>query len=125
VRMGLLIAMILICIRAEARANDIAGAWTLTGEVAGHDVELDCIFAGAAGGITARCGSDGDMGPATATMIADRNVTWKWDAGLAVLTFKGVLESDTSINGAISVAGVTGTFAMTKQPSHAPAKEKE
>jgi hypothetical protein len=101
-----------------ALADGVDGAWKISGDVVGNAIEdVVCTFATAGGKTTASCaGKDAKApGAAAPATIAGKDVTWDWDAGQAVLTFKGKLDTDKSMKGDIETSGVTGTFTATKQ----------
>ena len=98
-----------------ALADGVDGAWKISGDVVGNAVDVVCTFATAGGKTTASCTADGKAGAAAPATIAGKDVTWDWDAGQAVLTFKGKLDSEKAMKGDIETSGVTGTFSATKQ----------
>jgi hypothetical protein len=99
-----------------ALADGVDGAWKISGDIVGNAVDVVCTFATAGGKTTASCaGADAKAGAAAPATIAGKAVTWDWDAGQAVLTFKGNLDSDKAMKGDIETSGVTGTFTATKQ----------
>jgi hypothetical protein len=104
-----------LSVSGAALADDVAGAWKITGDVVGNAVETVCTFAGSGDKMTASCMADGKAGTPAPLTIADKDVSWDWDAGQAVLTFKGKLDSDKSMKGDIEVSGVTGSFTAAKQ----------
>jgi hypothetical protein len=104
-----------LSVSGMALADDVAGDWKITGDVVGNAVETVCTFAGAGDKMTAACTADGKAGTPAPLKVADKDVTWDWDAGQAVLTFKGKLDSDKSMKGDIEVSGVTGSFTAAKQ----------
>jgi hypothetical protein len=100
-----------------ALADGVDGAWKISGDIVGNAVDVVCTFATAGGKTTAACaGADAKTpGAAAPATIAGKAVSWDWDAGQAVLTFKGNLDTDKSMKGDIETSGVTGTFTGTKQ----------
>ena len=98
-----------------ALADDVTGAWKITGDVVGNAVNTVCTFATAGGKTTVACTADGKPGTAGPATVADKAVTWDWDAGQATLTFKGTLDTAKTMKGDIEVQGVTGSFTAAKQ----------
>jgi hypothetical protein len=98
-----------------AMAAGVDGAWKITGDVVGNAVNTTCTFATASGKTTAACEIDGKAGAAAPATVTDKTVTWDWDAGQAVLTFKGTLDGDKAMKGDIETSGVTGNFTAAKQ----------
>ena len=109
------VAVAALSLSGAAYADGLAGAWKITGDVVGNAVEIGCTFAGAADKPTAACGPADKVGPATPVTVAGKNVSWDWDGGQAVLTFKGTLDTDKTMKGDIEVQGVTGSFTAAKQ----------
>ena len=99
-------------VSGAAFADDVTGAWTITGDVAGNAIEnVTCTFDAK----NATCGGkDGKTAAPSPVTVAGKDVTWDWDAGQAVLTFKGKLDSDKSMKGDIEVQGITGSFTAAK-----------
>jgi hypothetical protein len=98
-----------------AFAEDLAGAWKISGDVVGNAVDTICTFAGSGDKTTAACNVDGKPGAASPVKVADKSVSWDWDAGQATLTFKGTLDTPKTMKGDIEVQGVTGNFTAAKQ----------
>jgi hypothetical protein len=98
-----------------ALADDVAGDWKISGDVVGNAVDTVCTFAGPADKPTVACTTDGKAGAASPATVAGKDVSWSWDAGQAVLAFKGTLDSPKSMKGDIEVSGVTGSFTGAKQ----------
>jgi hypothetical protein len=94
-----------------ALADDVSGAWKVTGDVVGNAVETVCTFAGG----NATCTAGGKAGAPAPAKVDGKNVSWDWDAGQAVLTFKGTLTDAKNMKGDIEVQGVTGDFTAVKQ----------
>jgi len=93
-------------------ADDVSGAWKISGDVVGNAVDTVCTLTAT----TAACNVDGKPGAASALKVDGKNVSWDWDAGQATLTFKGVLDaSGKAMKGDIEVQGVTGSFTAAKQ----------
>jgi hypothetical protein len=110
------IALLAVSLAGSASADDVAGAWKITGDVFGNAVNAVCTFAGTDASVTSTCVSDdGKAAAPSPATVTGKDVTWSWDAGQAVLTFKGTLDSGTAMKGDIEVSGVTGNFTGTKQ----------
>ena len=109
--------MAAISLSGAAFADDITGAWKVTGDVVGNALDTTCTFAGPADKTTATCvDKEGKAAAATPVTIAAKSVSWDWDAGQAVLTFKGTMDTPKTMKGDIEVQGATGnftTFAVT------------
>ena len=98
-----------------ALADDVTGAWKITGDVVGNAVETVCTFAGAGAKMTAACVAGDKASPAAPVTVSGKDVSWDWATDQATLTFKGKLDSDKSMKGDIEVSGVTGSFTAAKQ----------
>jgi hypothetical protein len=110
------VAVAALSFSGAAYADGVAGAWKIEGDVVGNAVNITCTFAGPADKTTVACaGADKAAGASTPVTIAGKDVTWDWDGGQAVLTFKGKLDSDKAMKGDIEVQGVTGSFTAAKQ----------
>ena len=105
-----------------ASAADLSGAWKLVVNVAGMTVHISCDLKQAGADLTGTCGrTDGDAPekPAAATGHVDGAVA-KWSYSVSFsdmplkLDYTGNIKSDTAMDGAISVAGMDGTFTGTK-----------
>jgi hypothetical protein len=92
-------------------ADDVAGAWKISGDVVGNAVDTVCTLTAT----TAACNVDGKPGAAAPLKVDGKSVSWDWDAGQATLTFKGTLDTPKSMKGDIEVQGVTGSFTAAKQ----------
>ena len=92
-------------------ADDVAGAWKISGDVVGNAVDTVCTLTAT----TAACNVDGKPGAASPLKVDGKSVSWDWDAGQATLTFKGTLDTPKSMKGDIEVQGVTGSFTAAKQ----------
>ena len=92
-------------------ADDVAGAWKISGDVVGNAVDTVCTLTAT----TAACKTGDKAGAASPLKVDGKNVSWDWDAGQATLTFKGTLDTPKSMKGDIEVQGVTGNFTATKQ----------
>jgi hypothetical protein len=114
-KMGLTISATVLLISGVAGADDISGTWKVSGDVVGNAVDATCTFAGAGDKATSACSVEATPGLAAPATIAGNSVTWSWDAGQAILTFKGTLDSPTAMRGDIEVSGVTGDFTAAKQ----------
>jgi hypothetical protein len=108
-------ALAVFSISGVALADDVTGAWKVSGDVVGNAVDATCIFAGSGDKTTSACSMDATPGPAVPATVAGKDVTWSWDAGQAVLTFKGTLDTPKTMKGDIEVSGVTGNFTAAKQ----------
>ncbi len=108
-------AVAAVSISGAALADDVAGAWKVTGDVVGNAVNTVCTFAGAGDKTTASCTENGAAGKPTPVTISGKDVSWDWETSQAVLTFKGKLDSDKAMKGDIEVSGVTGNFTAAKQ----------
>lgn len=104
-----------LSISGAAMADDLTGAWKVSGDVVGNGLETVCTFAGAGDKTTASCTKEGAAGPATPAKVTGKEVSWDWDAGQAVLTFKGTIDTPKTMKGDIEVQGVTGSFTAAKQ----------
>lgn len=112
----LAVAAAAMAFSGAAFADGVSGAWKVSGDVVGNAIDATCTFAGAGDKLTAACGgADGKAGAPAPVKVSGKDVSWDWDAGQAVLTFKGKLDSDKSMKGDIEVQGVTGSFTATKQ----------
>ncbi len=112
---GLALAALAVALSSAAKAADITGAWKLSGSVFFNAVNTTCHFKKDGNAVLATCENDQGPGAYTpATIVGDR-ITWSWDPGPAVLTFRGALTSDTTMTGEIKVRGFTGSFEATKQ----------
>jgi type 1 fimbria pilin len=109
------LALAALSFSGAALADDVAGAWKISGDVVGNAVDTTCTFAGAAGKLTATCLADGKPGPSAPVTVAGKDVSWDWATDQATLTFKGKLDTDKSMKGDIEVSGVTGSFTAAKQ----------
>ena len=109
------VAFAALSFSGAAFADDVTGAWKVTGDVVGNAVDTVCTFATAGGKTTAACTADGKAGAAAPATVADKAVSWDWDAGQATLTFKGTLDTPKTMKGDIEVQGVTGSFTAAKQ----------
>ncbi len=105
----------MIFLSGAALADDVIGTWKISGDVVGNAVDATCVFAGSGDKATSTCSADTTPGAATPATITGKDVSWSWDAGQAVLTFKGTVDSQTSMKGDIEVSGVTGNFTAAKQ----------
>jgi hypothetical protein len=110
-----LLAIAAVLFSGAAFADDLAGAWKISGDVVGNAIDAVCTFAGSGDKTTASCVGQSGPGAAAPVKIADKSVTWVWDAGEATLTFKGTMDTPKSMKGDIEVQGVTGSFTATKQ----------
>ena len=108
----LAVAFAAASVSGAALADDVAGAWKVSGDVVGNAVEAVCTFDG--GKATCK-GANGPAGAAAPVKVDGKTVTWDWDAGQAVLTFKGTLADAKNMKGDIEVQGVTGDFTAVKQ----------
>ncbi len=104
-----------LALAGAAAADPLLGTWSIVGEVFGNDVETICTFGGSPPAVTATCTADNRTAPATRATVDGDKVTWDWDAGRAVLTFKGTLTSDAAMKGVIRVSFATGSFTAKKQ----------
>ena len=109
------VAVAAVSLSGAAFADDLTGAWKITGDVVGNAVEIGCTFAGAGDKTTAACGPAGKAGPATPVKVSGKDASWDWDGGQAVLTFKGTLDTPKTMKGDIEVQGVTGSFTAAKE----------
>jgi hypothetical protein len=108
-------AMAAVSLSGAAFADDLTGAWKVTGDVVGNALDTVCTFAGEGDKTTASCTKEGAAGAATPAKVTGKDVTWDWDAGQAVLTFKGTMDTAKTMKGDIEVQGVTGNFTAAKQ----------
>lgn len=104
-----------LSVSGAAFADDVTGAWKITGDVVGNAVNTTCTFAGAADKVTVACTADGKAGTPGPATVKDKAVTWDWDAGQATLTFKGTVDTPKTMKGDIEVQGVTGSFTAAKE----------
>jgi hypothetical protein len=105
------VAVAAASISGAALADDVTGSWKITGDVVGNAVETVCTFAGG----NATCTAGGKAGAPAPAKVDGKTVTWDWDAGQAVLTFKGTMDTPKTMKGDIEVQGVTGDFTAAKQ----------
>lgn len=111
----LAVALASVAFSGVALADDVSGAWKISGDVVGNAVDTVCTFSGSADKLTSTCKAGDKDGPAAPVTVSGKNVTWDWATDQATLTFKGTLDSDKSMKGDIEVQGVTGNFTATKQ----------
>ena len=111
----LAVAFAAVSVSGFAQAADVAGNWKISGDIVGNAVDVVCTFAGSGDKTTAACGPEGKPGAPAPAKVAGSDVSWDWDAGQAVLSFKGKLDSDKSMKGDIDTSGVTGSFTAVKQ----------
>ncbi|MDB5397186.1 MAG: hypothetical protein JWM91_4692 [Rhodospirillales bacterium] len=110
------VAVAALSFSGAAFADDVTGAWKVTGDVVGNALETVCTFAGTADKTTASCvNKEGQAAAATPAKVTGKDVTWDWDAGQATLTFKGTMDNPKTMKGDIEVQGVTGSFTAAKQ----------
>ena len=106
-----LVMMLLPLAAAGLSARDLAGKWTMEGDVQGNPVNLACVVEQAADGkLSGKCLING-MEPAEIEGTA-KDATFKFSFTVQgyTLTYSGTLEGDT-VNGDIEVAGATGKFS--------------
>ena len=108
-------ALAALSLSGVALADDVTGAWKVTGDVVGNAVATVCTFAGSGDKTTASCTENGAAGKPAPVTISGKDVSWDWETSQAVLTFKGKLDSASAMKGDIEVSGVTGNFTATKQ----------
>jgi hypothetical protein len=105
-------------------AAEIAGTWRLTGRIADVNVDRVCTLRQTESRIEGACKNQtGET--VLSGEVKGGNVTWKYeskyDGATVVLVFKGTLESDSAIKGAITASDTagnnetTGTFDAKRQ----------
>jgi hypothetical protein len=93
-----------------AAPSDMSGKWTITGDVVGNPVNLNCsIQQNAEGKIAGKCEVNGNP-VEMAGDVKDTDFKFSFTAGGFTLTYTGMVEGDT-VKGDIAVAGASGTFA--------------
>jgi len=104
--------------KETASAADIAGTWTIVGEVVGNNINMKCVLARDGSKVTGNCKYEGLGDSPTSGTFEGNKATLQnhvvreqpYD-----LTYTATLDAaGTSMKGDIAVAGVTGTFSGTK-----------
>jgi hypothetical protein len=113
---ALLISLVLggFVLTEAGPADEVTGTWKVVGDVFGNDVETVCRFT-TSPGFAGACTADNRTAPATHVTLNGETLSWDWDAGRAVLSFKGALKSTTEMTGTIHVSFATGHFTAEKQ----------
>jgi|SoiMethySBSTD1v2_1073268.scaffolds.fasta_scaffold1099754_2 hypothetical protein len=108
-----LFMLVLSTLFAAADA-DLSGKWTISGDIVGNAVTLNCIFQqNAEAKLTGKC-TVNDMEPTDiAGDVKDAEFKFSFTTAGYTLTYTGTLQSD-AVKGSIAVAGVTGTFSGTR-----------
>jgi hypothetical protein len=97
-----------------AAADGIAGKWSITGDIVGHPVVLNCsVEAKAEAKIAGTCtltGSDGTESVKISGEAKGEKFNFEFTTGSGyTLAYAGMLQGDT-IQGGIEVSGASGTF---------------
>jgi hypothetical protein len=102
-------------VAATATKPEVAGNWTITGDIVGNPVNMKCALKRDGDKLSGTCAYDGAGQAATTGSIAANKVALQNQAGGYDLTYTGTLDAaGTAMSGEIGVAGVTGTFSGTK-----------
>jgi hypothetical protein len=105
----MLIAVALVPAPAAA-ADDLAGKWTIDGDVQGNAFTLNCtVTQGAAAALGGECEVNG-MTSELSGNVKDSDVQFSITVSGYTLTYTGKVQGD-SMEGGIEVAGATGTFS--------------
>jgi hypothetical protein len=121
----ILVASAVAAFAIPSFAADIAGSWTITGDVVGNAVNMKCAFTQDGANISGTCNGEAGSTPTKGSVTAN-NVTFTNTVHRDQdyeLTYNATLDAaGTSMKGEIAVMGVTGTFSGTKDgTSAAPA----
>ena len=112
------LAVMLFVMPAVAMAADIAGVWTINGDVAGNAVNLKCMIEkGEAGAFTGKCSGERGSMP-TSGKVAGDQVTFalSMDNGQVwELNYSGAFDkSGDSVKGEIVVGRLSGPFLAVR-----------
>ena len=110
------ILLALVFAAIPAGAADVAGTWRLTGRIADVNIDRVCTIQQTESRIQGACKNQtGET--VLSGEVNGRNVTWtyqsQYDGATVVLVFKGTLESDSAIKGAITASDTAGNNATT------------
>jgi hypothetical protein len=93
---------------------DLSGKWTISGDIVGNAVTLDCTFQqNAEAKITGKCTVNGMDPTDIAGDMKDKEFNFSFTTAGYMLTYTGTLQGD-AVKGSIAVAGVMGTFSGTR-----------
>jgi hypothetical protein len=104
-----------------ALAADVSGTWKVDGSVANNPVNAICTFKQTDTHISGSCKMDSDQDLTVKGEVTDKQATWQYDleyeGTMYTLTFKGTLDSDSSMKGSIGVvpSDSEGDFSAKKQ----------
>ena len=99
---------------APLSAADFAGTWTLTGDVQGNAVNLNCaVKQTAEGALSGQCQVNGTESTEISGTTKDAAVNFSFTVAGYTLTYSGKVNGD-AVSGDIAVAGTTGTFSGTR-----------
>jgi hypothetical protein len=104
-----------------AMAQDLSGVWKIDGSVEGNAITSVCTLKQTDTHITGSCTGEDDKALDVKGDVTDKNVTWKYDleydGTVYTLTYKGTLDTNTSIKGSITVnpSDSQGEFTAQKQ----------
>lgn len=100
-------------------AADVAGTWSVDGDVMGNPVKFTCALKQAGEALSGTATLEGKGEVPVSGSSKEKNVTFEFDTeheGSAYhLVFTGVMGEDGGMTGSIAVAGVGGTFTAKKQ----------
>lgn len=104
---------------AASSGPDLAGTWTINGDVVGNVINMKCTFKRDGDQYTGTCSYAGLGDSPTRGKLAGNVATFENEVQreqLYDLTYTGTLDTaGSSIRGDIAVAGVTGTFEGKKE----------
>lgn len=110
------ILLVLVSAAIPAGAAEIAGTWRLTGRIADVNIDRVCTIRQTESRIQGACKNQTGETVLTGE-VNGGDVTWKYeskyDGATVVLVFKGTLESDSAIKGAITASDTGGNNATT------------
>jgi hypothetical protein len=98
-------------------SDDMTGKWILEGEVAGHDINMNCTLKqNPEAKITGKCTVNAGEEVEIAGENKAAKVSFSFDVQGYTLTYTGQLEGN-DVKGEIEVAGATGTFSGKRDAS--------
>jgi hypothetical protein len=99
--------------------NNVAGTWTITGDVQGYPVNETCTFTQDAGKLTGSCKGSEKTYDTTGTVEGQKVVfkhAGEYQGDALTITFTGKLDDAGALKGTIDVdpMGVSGDFTAKK-----------